>query len=469
MGINWGIALGAAAKSGVDTYERLNEEQRRAEREKREQEEFEWRKKAQDDERKLAEIYGQTIGAGDTRQVADQAAMQDPNSNFNQYQGEDGPAVPTKGIAYSSEDKRKDFYTQAAAAGVNPLKVQQAALGDLQYSGAARGERKAGKMEAFENWHADVQDKLAKGDYASIYKDNLDLYNKPKKGSMFDDGNTADVVASHDGKSFSLVRKDGEGNIISSTPITRELVESQLDKIAFAKYQSLDYKGGTELGLKKQEMGIKQQEADTHRGFYGPGGTYERVHKYTADAAKDRNSGNSIKARATEYADALVASGENDPKTGKPWTKEAATKYAYAVAVKDPNAKNRDEWKISQDGSFRQNADGVVQDWDPKANTWKTRGLPVVTEAAAKAGVVADVDKKTGRPAFKGADGWYSSEQEAYTSFKNAKKPGSEKPSALPVEDTKKYIRSKSPRGGYTYTESPRGLTKQQYAEMDNK
>ena len=39
-----------------------------------------------------------------------------------------------------------------------------------------------------------------------------------------------------------------------------------------------------------------------------------------------------------------------------------------------------------------------------------------------------------------------------------------------PVEtgiDTTRYIRSKGPRGNYVYTPSPRGLTKQQYAELD--
>lgn len=38
-----------------------------------------------------------------------------------------------------------------------------------------------------------------------------------------------------------------------------------------------------------------------------------------------------------------------------------------------------------------------------------------------------------------------------------------------PTEDTKKYIRSKNPRGGYKYEESSRGLTKKQYAEIDAK
>jgi hypothetical protein len=38
-----------------------------------------------------------------------------------------------------------------------------------------------------------------------------------------------------------------------------------------------------------------------------------------------------------------------------------------------------------------------------------------------------------------------------------------------PVEDKKKYIRSKNPRGGWVYEESPRGLTKAQYAEIDAK
>ena len=42
--------------------------------------------------------------------------------------------------------------------------------------------------------------------------------------------------------------------------------------------------------------------------------------------------------------------------------------------------------------------------------------------------------------------------------------PAKEEP---PKKDTTKYIREKSPRGTYTYTESPRGLTKEQWAQLD--
>lgn len=41
-------------------------------------------------------------------------------------------------------------------------------------------------------------------------------------------------------------------------------------------------------------------------------------------------------------------------------------------------------------------------------------------------------------------------------------------PEATPAPDTTRYIREKSPRGGYIYTPSPRGMTKAQYAEIDN-
>lgn len=42
--------------------------------------------------------------------------------------------------------------------------------------------------------------------------------------------------------------------------------------------------------------------------------------------------------------------------------------------------------------------------------------------------------------------------------------PAKEEP---PKKDTTKYIREKSPRGTYTYTESPRGLTREQWAQLD--
>ena len=45
---------------------------------------------------------------------------------------------------------------------------------------------------------------------------------------------------------------------------------------------------------------------------------------------------------------------------------------------------------------------------------------------------------------------------------------GATTPEAAPAPDTTRYIREKSPRGGYIYTPSPRGMTKAQYAEIDN-
>lgn len=66
----------------------------------------------------------------------------------------------------------------------------------------------------------------------------------------------------------------------------------------------------------------------------------------------------------------------------------------------------------------------------------------------------------------------FSSYVQANRPAAKGEKGGLEKPSAkaeaaAPTEDTKKYIRSKNPRGGYLYEESPRGLTKKQYAEID--
>ncbi len=49
---------------------------------------------------------------------------------------------------------------------------------------------------------------------------------------------------------------------------------------------------------------------------------------------------------------------------------------------------------------------------------------------------------------------------------KGLAKPPSETPPAAPAPQTR-YIREKNNRGGYTYTVSPRGLTREQYAEID--
>lgn len=96
-------------------------------------------------------------------------------------------------------------------------------------------------------------------------------------------------------------------------------------------------------------------------------------------------------------------------------------------------------------------------------------------KAAQESGVKLVVGENNGRLElrYQGVDGKFYADAKAARYAKAEPAPsagGLKKPSAAaPSEDTTKYVRSPGPRGGYTYTASPRGLTKAEYAEIDKK
>lgn len=344
MGINWGIALGQAAKSGVDTWERLQEERRRDEQAAREQEKFEWEKKNQEDERKLADLYGQTIGAGDTKQVTDNAAIQDPNSAYNQYQGEDGPATPTKAIAYSNEDKQKDFYQKAAAAGVNPMKVQQAALGNLQYSGALRTEKRAKAEDDLSSWHSNMVDVALKDGPLAAAKKMADEYNT---GDAHKDGISATVVPSGKPGEYSLVRThDKTGKVIDSTVISQDTVLKGIEGMAFQKYLALPgkFKEGIELkqGQTKADAALieanaKKDLVPSQKKYYESNANYADAH---ADATRfDTGSKRDIQQTIKGYTDQIKALDPKDPEYDKK-RYDLTQQAASAVGLKSGDFKS---------------------------------------------------------------------------------------------------------------------------------
>lgn len=96
-------------------------------------------------------------------------------------------------------------------------------------------------------------------------------------------------------------------------------------------------------------------------------------------------------------------------------------------------------------------------------------------KAAQESGVKLVVGENNGRLElrYQGVDGKFYEDAKAARYAKAEPAPsagGLKKPSAAaPSEDTTKYVRSPGARGGYTYTASPRGLTKAEYAEIDKK
>ena len=308
MGINWGIALGSAAQSGLNTYSKLNEEIRLAEEAERRKQEFEWKAQEQREQQKLREAYKETYGnignqdftqdiqaqGGVGAQQAKALNVSSGDADFdkavaesttNALRGNAGQAPidvgALKGTAYTDKQAAKDFKAKLAASGVDPLK-------QMQMSGALRSEQRALEEDAFSE-RMQERYKQIKEDPVKFVEDNLSVYNDAKSGH-FGDGNTAKLVKAEDG-SATLEVRNAKGKIVTTQPVNQSTALEALKELAFHEYGMLGgkFKEGAELGLKRDEVGIKADTAKTEKEFKGEGGVYHKVHMASIDAQRGKS------------------------------------------------------------------------------------------------------------------------------------------------------------------------------------
>ena len=476
-------AFGEGFRMGGDMYDsaermRLAKEQQQMAKEEfgLRKEQHGWLKSAEEGKTALREAIA---SQGDLSTISPDQVMAGPAPQgvpTGTYEGQPAGGYTIPGA--TPEQKLSNIQQRALAGGANPSDLQSFMSGHLTLGSAQRQAKLDAQFDATMN---------------TLHKESTDRLNTIKttaesgglKGLAETFGPELNKAFGHDVKYNAVPGGNGEIVVMDGKKVLTRIsnlgdATAALEKLAGQEFTNKFnnsmmrpgmFKSAAELTAfmnKKDELDIKRGELGVHQSMYGPGGTYERVHDKANAAMSARNSEKSISARAQEYATALVDAGTINPATKQPYTPEEAKKYALSVALHDPNAKAKSAWTMSADGSFRSNAEGVVQDFDTKTNTWKTRGLPEVSANANKLGVIADIGSN-GQVGFKGKDGWYSSEQEAVQSF--AAKPSS----AIPVkgttgtkEDTAKYTRTQIKGGGYSYTYSPRsGKTKAEWAALD--
>jgi len=98
--------------------------------------------------------------------------------------------------------------------------------------------------------------------------------------------------------------------------------------------------GERQIGLKEKELTIKEKEAADKGEYYKGYGEYLR--------SGGRGAKDSAKARAEEYAELLIESGDINPKTNKPYTPAEAKKHAIGLILKAPDTKGP---TVNPDGS----------------------------------------------------------------------------------------------------------------------
>jgi hypothetical protein len=298
MAFNLGAFAGGLAKGGLDTYQTLENIESQRKRDALVELQAQEARAAAEERTALkgaaASTYGQ-VGAPETampgRKLSEEEAL-------NAYAIDQGAASAIPPKAYTQAQADADYL--AKVRGINPEKALN--VEGLQTQ-TAIGKSSLARIKAeddFSVWMQDSQAQAAK-DPVGFLKANLGEYNNAKKGSHLDDGNTASVVASADGKSFSFVRTDSKGKLVDSTPINENTAAEALKHIAFSKYSALPgkFKESAELGLRKTEVDLKGREVTAKEKLL------------PSEIAKNEATAAQARAHAGVYNNLLTTAKEN--------------------------------------------------------------------------------------------------------------------------------------------------------------
>jgi hypothetical protein len=451
MALNFGAALGAAAKSGMDTYMAMEENERRKKELAFREAEAKWQEEQRNQERKLNEITSQTFGMGDTRVTG------------RDYTGVTGgidtaePALKTE--AYTPQQKTADFKQRSLAAGIPLQKV-------TAVSSAQRAEKYAEREEMALGFNQQIRDEIAADptNLGAVFKKHFQtLYNEGKLPGL-GDGKTAEVVPMGTGGE-SIVLRDEKGKAVRTIPLTIDTIEAITKKwgdLMMRDANPANYWKSREEDLKARQVGV--QEAELNEKM--------KAGLFSAQAKQALGAANASNAHAAVYGNMLTLAKENKAagEAMKPFIEQFSaltpeeqqgskgiallTQGAAAAAKKtgDVTGIISALKKPDADTKITVNPDGTV-----------TQGGNLYVPDPAKPG------------SYKPATGIGPSplDKAIAEKLKNKTEAAPAAPAipvsqpAAPAEDTTKYIRSKTPRGSYEYTVSPRGMTKAQWAELD--
>ena len=409
MGMNWGAALGAAVTTGLNTYERLGEE------ELREMQRKQLKKELADKEAMagyLAEaaqqkdytggsdvksaigqatkVYGEDADTARTVQgiIANQTPEQQ-QATLRAYGGAEGAVTP-KTQEGALDLSRVGVYKNAKGESMASNEGTALSTAD-QYKYATKKATEAGNIAAIEKLtplkammrESDLQDKF------DIEKKNLDntlariqgtaetgglkgLYEAGKK-----EGLKLNFVEGKNGVGSRIQVLGPKGDVLETVSdvagATQKLSEAAMQQFMTKSTSLLGspdkvitaMQGNRKIGLEERTVAAKEalvpseiQKNQGVAGYYTSGG---------------RGSKDTLKARAQEYADILVESGEINPATKKPYTEAEAKKQALGLVLKAPDTKGI---TANPDGSVTQN--GVLYVPDPKnaGSFIPAKGLP---------------------------------------------------------------------------------------------
>jgi len=397
MAMNWGAFAGAMAKEGLSTYERIGEEQLRSmQREQLRKEIAEkealdaaWRQSqarvGQSDDYTQALKTGSNIGTQQAQMLSNQGALSGNTAEDQAF--ERASAEAATGAMRENAMRQGAIPAGQAAPEMKPAEYTKA-KGMEDYVKAAGQISRKGTLEAIQLKQVVRQSENEDKFFTKQEKLNDDLASIRGAADSFGLKGVYDVASKNGLKNLKFVEgKNGVGSRIQVLGPKGDVLEtisdlnSAVDKLSEAAMgrfmkESVSLlgspdkviafmQGERQIGLKEREVNVKEKEA-ADKGEYYKG--YAEYLRSGGRGAKD-----SAKARAEEYADLIIESGDINPKTNKPYTPAEAKKHAIGLILKAPDAKGI---TVNPDGSVISGGQLFVPDPKIAGKYIPVTGLP---------------------------------------------------------------------------------------------
>lgn len=391
MAFNLGAFAGALGQSALSTYERLGEAGLRniqrqqlvkdiAEKEALDQA---WRESqarvGQSDDYTQALKTGSQIGTQQAQMLSNQGAL--PGNTAEDQAFERASAEAAAGAMRENAVRQGAIpVAKAALPEMKPTEYTKA-QGMEDYVKAAGQISRKGTLEAIQLKQvvrqAENEDKFFK----KQEKLNDDLASIQGAADSFGLKGVYDVATKNGMKNLKFVEgKNGIGSRIQVLGPKGDVLETisdlgmAVDKLSEAAMnrfmtESVGLLGSPDKVIAymqgERQIKLKEKEAADKGAYYQAYGDYLR--------SGGRTKSDSAKARAEEYADLLVESGETNPKTGKPYTAAEAKKFAIGLVLKAPDTKAP---TVNPDGSVTIGGQLFIPDPKKPGNFVPATGLP---------------------------------------------------------------------------------------------
>lgn len=391
MAFNLGAFAGALGQSALSTYERLGEAGLRniqrqqlvkdiAEKEALDQA---WRESqarvGQSDDYTQALKTGSQIGTQQAQMLSNQGAL--PGNTAEDQAFERASAEAAAGAMRENAVRQGAIpVAKAALPEMKPTEYTKA-QGMEDYVKAAGQISRKGTLEAIQLKQvirqAENEDKFFK----KQDKLNDDLASIQGAADSFGLKGVYDVATKNGMKNLKFVEgKNGIGSRIQVLGPKGDVLETisdlgmavdKLSEAAMGRFmtESISLLGSPDKVVAymqgERQIKLKEKEAADKGAYYQAYGDYLR--------SGGKTKSDSAKARAEEYADLLVESGETNPKTGKPYTAAEAKKFAIGLVLKAPDTKAP---TVNPDGSVTIGGQLFIPDPKKPGNFVPATGLP---------------------------------------------------------------------------------------------